>query len=208
MRSYIRILLGLSMLFVVAGCNLPRLTPAISPMTEPPTATLSPEPPTPTATASVPTDWQTYTDQKFGFTFRYPKEGQMVSQEYGTARITDLSIAPDTNLLEKYLEMNAVENSYPCPSPYIDTASGSAPSQEIEINGLNFLQESGAGVGAGNIYEWASYSTQKENVCVNLTFVLHSANPGNYPTPPPVFNHEAESEVFSSILATFAWLNP
>ena len=73
---------------------------------------------------------------------------------------------------------------------------------------IQFLEESGADAGAGHFYEWIAYSTSKNNVCASLTFVLHSTNPGNYTTPPPLFDKPAESDVFAPILATFAWLNP
>jgi hypothetical protein len=43
-------------------------------------------------------------------------------------------------------------------------------------------------------------------VCVSLTFVLHSHNPGVYVTPPPTFNRSAESFVFILIVDTFQWL--
>jgi hypothetical protein len=40
---------------------------------------------------------------------------------------------------------------------------------------------------------------------VTIAFVLHSANAGNYPTPPPPFDKAAESAIFPTILSTFAW---
>jgi len=36
-----------------------------------------------------------------------------------------------------------------------------------------------------------------------MTFVLHSSNAGNFPTPPPAFDAEAESAVFDTIMSTF-----
>jgi len=35
---------------------------------------------------------------------------------------------------------------------------------------------------------------------------LHSLNPGNYATPPTVFDEEAEKAVFGEMMTTFAWL--
>lgn len=215
MRSCFRIVLVLSLAFGLAGCNLPTPAPAVSPavMTESPTAMLSidtpaPEQPTPIPTASVPADWQTYTDQQYGFTFRYPKEGQIANQENGYASITGLPFAPGTNLVEKYMEVNVAQNAFPCPSTNVNIESGNGGSQQILVKGIVFQQQNGIGAAAGNIFEWTAYSTQKANVCASLTFVLHSTNPGNYLTPPPLFDKTAESKLFSSILATFAWLNP
>ncbi|MBU2609486.1 MAG: hypothetical protein KJ606_00865, partial [Chloroflexi bacterium] len=138
----------------------------------------------------------------------YPKEGQIANPENGYARINGLPFAPGTNLMEKYLEVNVTQNAFPCPSPNVNIESGSGGSQQILVNGIVFQQQNGVGAAAGNIFEWTAYSTQKANVCASLTFVLHSANPGNYLTPPPLFDKTAESKLFSSILATFAWLNP
>jgi photosystem II stability/assembly factor-like uncharacterized protein len=38
-----------------------------------------------------------------------------------------------------------------------------------------------------------------------MDFVLHSLNPGNYSTPPPVFDKAAESLVFAQMMGTFGW---
>jgi hypothetical protein len=201
------LLLGVVMVFFLACDFLTRvsgLTPVIEPSPQKP----SPKVPTLAPTLSFPAGWQTYTDQHFGFSFRYPQEAQVIDQQEAYARIIDLPIIPDTNLLEKYVDVNAVKNGFPCPSPYVDSLSGSTPSQQVTINGLSYTEQAGAGAGAGNIYEWTAYSTQRGDVCVSLTLVLHSANPMNYATPPPVFDAVVESQVFKDILGTFAWLDP
>ena len=74
------------------------------------------------------------------------------------------------------------------------------------INGIQFLKETGGDAGAGHIHQWVAYSTVRDNTCVSLGFILHSLNPGNFPTPPPVFDLSAESAVFEQIIETFAWL--
>lgn len=203
--KYRILLLGAVMILVLACDFLARLsgsTPVIEPLYQTP----SPEVPTLAPTLSIPAGWQIYTDQHFGFSFRYPPQAQVVDQQEAYARIIDLPFKPDTNLLEKYMDVNAVKNGFPCPSPYVDSLSGSIPSQQVTINGLIFIEQSGAGAGAGNIYEWTAYSTQRGDVCVSLTLVLHSANPMNYSTPPPVFDVVAESQVFQDILGTFTCL--
>jgi len=167
------------------------------------------EQPTPAPTASVPADWQTYMDQQYGFTFRYPKEGQIFSQENGYARINGLPFAPGTNLVEKYLEVNVAENANPCSSPLTQGyAPGYIQSQQVTINGLAWVIEGGEDAGAGQIHTWTAYSTVKGNACVSLSFILHSTNPGMYSTPPPLFDEAAESAVFADIVFTFVWLNP
>jgi len=142
-------------------------------------------------------------DQAYGFTFRYPAEGQIVSQQDHSARIS-LPIAQGTNLVEKFIDVAVTENVNPC----VSQNPGVSQSQQVMVNGISFLEESGADAGAGQLYEWLAYSTSQDTVCVSLTFVLHSTNRGNYATPPPLFDKPAESDIFAPILATFAWLNP
>jgi hypothetical protein len=205
LTKYKILLLGAIMVPFLACDFLTRVS-GLTPVTEPPPQKPSPEAPTLAPTISIPAGWQTYTDQHFGFSFCYPPQAQVIDQQEAYARIIDLPFIPDTNLLEKYAEVNAVKNGFPCPSPYVDSLSGSTPSQQVTINGLSYTEQSGAGAGAGNIYEWTAYSTQRGDVCVSLTLVLHSANPMNYATPPPVFDAAAESQVFQDILGTFTWL--
>ncbi len=38
-----------------------------------------------------------------------------------------------------------------------------------------------------------------------MDFVLHSLDPGNSSTPPPVFDKAAESAVFTQMMGTFGW---
>jgi len=210
MRSYSKIMLVLSLAFVLAGCNQPAPSLAITPVevTESPTPImplnmLATEQPTLPPTASVPANCQTYTDQTYGFTFRYPADGQIISQQDHSARIS-LPITPGTNLAEKFIDVAVTEDADPC----VSQNPGVSQSQPLTVNGIPFLEERGSDAGAGQFYEWLAYSTSKNNVCASLTFVLHSTNPGNYSTPPPLFDKAAESDVFAPILATFAWLNP
>ncbi|HUH97188.1 MAG TPA: NBR1-Ig-like domain-containing protein, partial [Anaerolineales bacterium] len=174
------------------------------------TATLAPAS-SPTATSSAGTpqaggNTLTYVNQKYGFQFTYPSQGQISNQTDASAHIT-LPFAPGTNLGEKYLDVSVVENSAgSCSSPLTQGyAPGSFQSQQVAINGLNFVKESGEDSGAGQIHDWVAYSTLKGTNCISLSFVLHSSNPGNYSTPPPTFNMVTESSVFSDIISSFAF---
>jgi hypothetical protein len=116
---------------------------------------------------------------------------------------------PDTNLSEKYLNLVVMTNATTCTSPFTSGyAPGSFTSVPVTINGIAFVKESGADAGAGNYYQWTAYSTLKDGNCISMGFVLHSTNPGNHATPPPVFNEAAESAVFGEIMSTFGWLVP
>jgi hypothetical protein len=177
---------------------LPTPTPTFAPATATPTFT-----PTVTPTPTSPTgDWLTYTNSYYGFQLRYPPRLEdLPSQNNNYARI-DLSFDHSTNLSEKYLEVIVVENANPCLSPL----PSPNPPEPITINGIPFLKQTGEVGGSGHIQQWITYSTLRDNVCVSLDFILHSLNPGNFPTPPPVFNYAAETAIFETIVSTFTWL--
>jgi hypothetical protein len=161
--------------------------------------------PIPTATSTT-SDWLTYTNAPYGFEFKYPPQGQITSQDTNALTMT-LPFALGTNLREKYLDLRVVENANPCRSPLASTSMVTS-SETVTINGISFLKETGEDGGAGHLHQWVAYSTSRDNVCVSFSFVLHSLNPGNFPTPPPVFDMVAESAVFLQIVSTFTWLAP
>ena len=159
---------------------------------------------TPPTITPVPPQWPIYTNQQYGFQFSYPPQGQILSQSQTYLKM-NLPFAPGTNLVDKYLEMNVVENANPCQSPLSAISPPGSPTETIVINGISFLKQTGGDAAAGNRYEWEGYSTLRNNACISMDFVLHSLNPGAYATPPPFFDKAAESAVFMQIMTTFAW---
>ena len=166
--------------------------------TTPPTATSTAPSPTPTATQSTTANWNTYQNSKYGFSFKFPP-GSVVGSQTDTAGRIFLPITTGTNLIEKYIDVTAVEGANPCQSP----TGNPTTSGNVTINGRTFLKETGTGVATGNTYDWTAYSLTNNNACVSLTFVLHSADLGNYTTPPAEFDKTAESAVFDTIMNTF-----
>jgi hypothetical protein len=158
--------------------------------------------PSPTAT---PSDWLTYTSTKYGFEFKYPKEGQIVSQTDNYAKI-QLPIVPGTSLMEKYLELTIADPFDTCRNPL--GLGGVQFSETVTINGITFLREGAREGAAGNLYDWVAYSTTRGTTCVSMAFVLHALDPGAMATPLPVFDKAAESAVFGQIMVTFTWLAP
>ncbi|MCK6539099.1 MAG: hypothetical protein L6Q26_03485 [Anaerolineales bacterium] len=156
---------------------------------------------TPTLTQNPTSGWENYLNTKYGFVFKYPNGSSISNQSDNGARI-QLPFTGGTNLLEKYLDVRVVEGANPCKSPDIEPPTSA---ENVTINGIQFLKESGEGAAAGNRYDFIAYSASANNNCVSLTFVLHSANIGNYATPPPEFNKAAESAVFDLIVNTFDW---
>jgi hypothetical protein len=182
----------------------PVVTAAPSTPTTAATTTVTPTETTPPFTAN----WPTYTNLAYQFKFQYPPEGTVSNQSDTTAHIT-LPFMPNTNLSEKYLDVNVAPNATICTSPLTaNYAPGSIPVTIVTINGIGFFKESGSDSGAGHTHQWTAYSTLKDSTCISLSFVLHSTNPGVYPTPPPVFDQNVESAVFEQIMSTFGWQTP
>jgi hypothetical protein len=155
--------------------------------------------------ATLASDWLTFTNTKYGFEFKYPKEGQILDGRTDNYARINLPFMPGTNLSEKYLEVIVVENVNPCRSP-LGTSSAPQTSETVIINGISFLKETGEEGAAGNIFKWTAYSTLRDNDCVSLDFVLHSINPDVFPTPPPLYDEAAESAAFGQIVSTYVWL--
>jgi hypothetical protein len=148
-------------------------------------------------------DWQKYFSEKYGFEVKYPNGSAISDQNDVHARIGLPILTTGTNLGEKYVDITVTEAAATCKSP--DVGGEVANTENVTINGISFLKETGAGAGAGNMYEFVAYSTASNNNCVSLTFIMHSTNPGNYQTPPPEFDKAAESAIFDSVIKTFDW---
>ena len=158
----------------------------------------------PTSTP-LPPEWPAYTNTQYGFEFKYPNGGEIVvSSNANLARI-NLPFQAGTNLSEKYLEVIVVENANPCQSP-LATQSMLQTSENVMINGIPFLMQTGVDAGMSQLREWVAYSTLRGNACISMDFMLHSVNAID--PPPPVFDKAAESAVFSQLMSTFAWLEP
>jgi photosystem II stability/assembly factor-like uncharacterized protein len=147
-------------------------------------------------------DWLTFTNSTYGFQFKYPPQSQLFNQ-FPESLLMNLPITQGTNLIEKYLDQRVIQNAGICAHPQ----TGVSPTREtVNINGINFFKDTGGDGGAGHLRTWTAYSTIRDNLCVTSLFVLHSLNPGNFPTPPPVYNEAAESAVFAQMMSTFNFL--
>jgi len=196
-------------------------TPApSSTATQPPTQTITPSPTIilSTATATqipgpVPLcqpeathgtgGWTICHSQPYGFEVSYPPDSTLGEVREDYARI-DLPITPGTNLVEKYLEISASHGAKSCTSPLAQGFDPAAvPTQQVSLQSLGFTRQEGKEGAAGNHYQWVAYSISQGDACISLSFVLHSANPENYATPPAEFDQQQESEIFDQVLATF-----
>jgi len=151
--------------------------------------------------ATPPTsNWPFFTSPQYGFNFQYPP-GSMVFNSVPESAIINMPIVAGTNLVEKYLSLNVVQNASTC----ADESTGSSPLPEsVTINGTTFLKDVGLDGAAGQSRAVTSYTTTRGNLCYSFLFVLHSIN-GTFP-PPPDYDAAAESAVFLQIMQTFGWL--
>jgi murein DD-endopeptidase MepM/ murein hydrolase activator NlpD len=188
----------------------PNLTPSATPTAVVPpssptsTGTVQPPPQTPLPTTTPGGNWLTFTNSRYEFMFGYPPGSNIVAGGTDNYTRINLIFLQGTNLVDKYMEVTVVENPAVCQSPL--ASSGVQLSETVVIAGITFLKQAGADGAAGNFYEWVAYSTLRNNVCVSLDFVLHSLNPGNYATPPPVYDYGSEAAVFGQIVSTYSWL--
>ncbi len=177
-----------------------------------PSATNTPVPsatntsvPSPTATAPGIPGWSTYQNNQYLFAFQVPPGSTFTSSALGNAgRIYLPLVTSGTNLGEKWVDINVAEGASVCQSPETSQSIPTSTPQNVTINGIQFLKQTGQGAATSNYYDWTGYSTVKGNACISLTFILHSISLGVFdPTPPP-YDPVAESAIFSTIMTTYA----
>ena len=193
------LLLVSGMLILSACAPVSISTPIIA--VPPVVAVTEPAPTTGPTQGHLPfVDWLAYHDDIGGFTIQHPLTWQQVNNDGDPVEFS-LQAAPGTTLLEKYMQIDVTPNAAECRQMRYGTEPFT--SEHVTVNGVDFLRETGAGLGAGNVYEWTGYSTLKGTTCISVIFVLHSANPGVYATEPPAFDAAAESEIFDQLINTF-----
>jgi hypothetical protein len=187
--------------------------PATNTSTATPTGTISPSgtptptntgapsaTPTATATATTGTTGSLYQDSKYNFKFTLPAGATIVSQSDNAGEVSLPLVTTGTNLLDKSIKVNVVEGASPCTSPW---AENPMSTENVTINNISFTKQTGQGAAAGNRYDWTAFSTTNNSACISLTFILHSANQGNYNPTPPAFDPAAESAVIGTTMATY-----
>jgi hypothetical protein len=210
----------LVLILPLIACSIFERTPATTPAplpTEVPPLEHTPLPPPSEAppvippTIEIPTlgpvtgDWPCYSNESaFPFTVCYPPDATVEETPPDSARI-DLPVAPDTNLVEKWVDVLVFSGQTECHGPQGSGATSEVVTVAGPYNSLDFVRETGGDAGMGNYYEWVSYSTSWGDTCASLTFTLHSTNPLFYDPPIAEFDRDAETAVFDEILATFYW---
>ena len=166
------------------------------------TPTQTPSPTATTASSSIP-GWSTYQNLKYGFAFQFPPGSILASASDTGGRIYLPILTSGTNLGEKYLDVSVVEGASVCQSPETTQSQPTSTPQNVTINGIQFLKQTGEGAATSNRWDWTGYSTVKGNACISLTFTLHSVVQGSVSPTPPAYDPTAESAVFSTIMSTY-----
>jgi hypothetical protein len=147
-------------------------------------------------------DWGDYHDGTAGFALQRPLSWRQ-SVTGGYPVVFSLNAAPGTVLINKALLINVKPNSGACKETIYNQYGGTPARQNVSVNGVAFLKETATGNNAGQIYNWTAYSTVRGPNCISVTFLLHSAAPDMFDSPPGSFDKTAESKVFDQILSTF-----
>jgi hypothetical protein len=152
---------------------------------------------TPTDTATPIDDgWWGFTNWRYGFEIAYPAHSEIMPGGNDNLTRIDLPATTGTNLREKYLQLVVMENLNSCKSQLPAPQS----SEQITLNDVSFLKQSGGTSAAGHTYKWTAYSTARGSVCISLDFVMHFIGPAQ------PYEEAAESLVFEKMAGTFRWL--
>ena len=144
----------------------------------------------------------TYRNATAGFSLTFPLMWQ-TGDENANPAVYNAAVAPGTTLVEKRFEVLTTDHATDCRETTYQSDLNSTSPQHVTINNIDFLKETGGGIGAGNIYDWTSYSVMKATTCITVTFVLHSVSAGVYSTEPAPFDKLAESQVFDRVINSF-----
>ena len=189
---------------VGATSGLTPIVTTVVPTTAVPTTAVPTTPVPTTPVATTPPASTSFQNSRYNFKFTLPAGATIANQTDNSARVNLPIVTPGTNLSEKYIEVTVAEGQSTCA---VTNYEGGTAIERVTINNIPFDKQTGQGVAAGNIYDWTGYSTVRNNACIVLAFVLHSTNPANHPTPPPVYDKAQESAVFDATMNTFNWLS-
>jgi len=159
---------------------------------------------TPVPTPPYTYNWLTYTNAANGFQFKYPPDAAL-SDSIDTGAHFDFSIIPGTNLSHKYMDVTVRQNDGRCESPIVTSMGGT--SQHVVIGGVDWKRGVGEEGGMNQLHKWIDYSTAHNNICLSLTFILHSVSLGAYATPPAAYDEAVETYFINELMKTFLWLD-
>ena len=156
--------------------------------------------------------WKTYSGN--GFSFKYPQTdiGKRIYSSAETVFI--LPIAEEgmnTNIDGKVLNLviKPKVSGSACVGLNYYTADGPT---NVVINGIQFSKQSGGEGAAGHGYRYEDYTTEKNNICITMSFVISSYNDLQMPVYNGgkafvQYNFLEERPIFDQIMSTFKFTN-
>ena len=113
--------------------------------------------------------------------------------------------SPKTNLIEATLVLAATRDPAivaSCTQPSTQVAE--TVTGQVKVNNYTFTRSEFSGAAAGNRYDQIAYRTVWSNNCIELVFLIHSANIANYPAGTVVeYDQAALLNKFEAILNSF-----
>jgi len=161
-------------------------TTTTTPTTTTPVATDSPDVIPTTPTPATPAT-QLYRNDAYNFELTYPKELGFVTPNYANLenKVVQLQIGadayPKTNFDDAGIAVSTgfAKSEKECQD--MNLPEGSAGFKDtVNINGVTFDATTGAGAGAGNLYESKVYRRLHGSFCYEITETIHTANIGNF----------------------------
>jgi|GEM_PF-4806373 len=154
---------------------------------------------------------QTYNNSAYNFTFDYPTEFSFVDPNYANLdqKIVQIQLAskdyPKTNLGDAAFTVSEATTKTEKECLTLNLPEGSDGFKDTKtINGVNFFTTTGAGAGAGNLYDMKTYRTFVSPTCYELNETIHTAQIGNF--DPGTVTEVNKDEIWAKlegILATF-----
>lgn len=145
-----------------------------------------------------------YTDEFAPMLF--PEMNMTKSTPEVALRFIDTKSLDNTNLIEAYFLLDVSRDSgivAGCTQP-VSMGGPETITGEVNLDGVSFTRSEGMGAGAGNYYEQTYYRAAYQGSCYEFTFLIHSANIGNYADNSGIreFDREALIQKFEAILST------
>ncbi len=143
---------------------------------------------------SSTSSWATFQSDKYGFSFRYPMELEMMNpvgmwKYFASATSTGVQVVklevpkifePGTNFGDAEFNVGVSSASSDMQDCFLPM-NGEAASSTLYLNGTTFYGFAGEDAGAGNYYQVESYRAVHDNACYDIDMIVHSTNLANYP---------------------------
>ncbi len=135
-------------------------------------------------TNGIPSHWKTYSDEKYGYSIRYPENFEINTENEMTERKdpgTSVKFVFPESFVKTLPEATVSVSAQPGVCANLVQANNGVKKQEsVTKNSLVYdvyTLEEGA---AGSIYSTIYYTTVKNNICYQVEFFVRETRPENY----------------------------